>query len=184
MSADCEANYLRLCRLLPDIVELAEFARQNTDASTKARLGDIAERRLQIELSTPHPAELVIAVAEQCRYTTTLNVTIQLTSAQSDGVNEAGLDDKLAQSSRVNLQVRLYHDVRLAEVIAFSDQRAALASYEYPNEVMFQPDEKAQQNKFLAEWLSMTLNSGLIMQTEGQALASVFASPEPAAYKR
>lgn len=59
------------------------------------------------------------------------------------------------------LTVRVYHDARLAEVIAFAQLRRVLPRYDYPNSAMHQPDEKAQWNRFLGEWLSHCLQHGV-----------------------
>ena len=58
------------------------------------------------------------------------------------------------------MRIRLYHDARLAEVVGFDRVGRIRPRYPYPNAVMHQPDEKAQWNRFLAEWLSMALGSG------------------------
>ena len=55
------------------------------------------------------------------------------------------------------LQVRLYHDARMAEVIAWERHRVKLGRYSYPNTKMYQCDEKAQLNRFLGEWLNHCL---------------------------
>lgn len=57
-------------------------------------------------------------------------------------------------------KVHAYHDVAMAEVTAFQKQHKIAARYEYPNESMFQPDEKAQLNDFLGEWLCHCLKFG------------------------
>ncbi len=60
-----------------------------------------------------------------------------------------------------HLSVRIYHDAQLAEVVAFSHLRRVLPHYDYPNADMHQPDEKAQWNRFLGEWLSHCLAHGV-----------------------
>jgi uncharacterized protein YqiB (DUF1249 family) len=119
--AECEANYLRLLRLL------REF-----DADHHA-FG------LGVE------GQMVIAITERCPYTTTLDISqsaLPLTALAP------------------RLTVRVYHDARLAEVIAFANRRRIQPRYEYPNPAMYQPDEKAQWNRFLGEWLSHCLQHG------------------------
>ena len=59
------------------------------------------------------------------------------------------------------IKVRLYHDARSAEVIEFQGQRRFEAEYEYPNPEMRQPDEKAQVNRFLSEFLKVCLRHGV-----------------------
>lgn len=61
------------------------------------------------------------------------------------------------------MQVRLYHDARSAEVVEFHGARHFRAVYDYPNRDMHQPDEKAQVNRFLTEFLSMCLHHGVAM---------------------
>ena len=56
--------------------------------------------------------------------------------------------------------LRAYHDARMLEVTAFQSRRQVQARYEYPNADMHAPDEKAQQNMFLAEWLSHCIEQG------------------------
>ncbi|MGX5915571.1 DUF1249 domain-containing protein [Aliidiomarina sp. Khilg15.8] len=56
--------------------------------------------------------------------------------------------------------VRLYHDLQLAEMIASQGLERFAASYEQPNEKMFQRDEKRQINNFLADWLRLCFTKG------------------------
>lgn len=63
------------------------------------------------------------------------------------------------------MQVRLYHDVRMAEVISSQRQRGFQPRYSYPNPSMYHPDEKEQLNRFLATWLEHCLSSGYLLKT-------------------
>lgn len=144
MSADCEANYARICRLMPALAGTARLAGQNTD--TKWAVG--ARRALHANIGGGVSVDF--EVVEQSRYTTLLRFGIVFEKWTESAVAGAGL----------NMLVRLYHDVKLAEVVSVSGRRSALASYSYPNEAMFQPDEKAQQNRFLSEWLGKCLRYG------------------------
>jgi uncharacterized protein YqiB (DUF1249 family) len=58
------------------------------------------------------------------------------------------------------LHVRIYHDASLAEVMGASGLRPPRPRYSYPNAGMYQRDEKAQQNRYLGEWLSLCLSLG------------------------
>ena len=60
-----------------------------------------------------------------------------------------------------HLRVRLYHDARSAEVVEFQGARHFRPSYVYPNHRMRLPDEKAQVNRFLSEFLSVCLAHGI-----------------------
>ncbi len=58
------------------------------------------------------------------------------------------------------LEVRVYHDARMAEVVSAEKARRFRGIYPYPNADMHQPDEKNQLNLFLGEWLSHCLACG------------------------
>lgn len=51
------------------------------------------------------------------------------------------------------LQVRIYHDARVAEVIKVQGHQRIRPHYIYPNASMYLPDEKRQSNKLLSEIL-------------------------------
>ncbi|RUO62892.1 hypothetical protein SAMN06297229_2399 [Pseudidiomarina planktonica] len=59
-----------------------------------------------------------------------------------------------------DIEVRLYHDARLAEVTSSNGISRLQARYETPNPNMHEADEKRQVNKFLAEWLQLCLQQG------------------------
>jgi len=85
-----------------------------------------------------------IEIIERCRYTTTLKLFQEDTSLKSSTC----------------MEVRLYHDARMAEVMSYQGVGKLRASYSYPNDRMFQKDEKALCNEFLADWLSYCLKFG------------------------
>ncbi|MFT6366319.1 MAG: hypothetical protein ACJAUG_000966 [Halioglobus sp.] len=87
-------------------------------------------------------------VLERCRYTT----FFRLHQRQSG-------DPLLGQ---LLIEVRAYHDARMLEVGIFQSHRSVDARYEYPNQAMYQQDEKSQQNRFLADWLEHCLLNGRI----------------------
>ncbi len=89
--------------------------------------------------------ELHLQLVERSRYTDTLTL-------RQFGLGLASLAPQLT--------VRLYHDARLAEVTGFANRRRVLPLYDYPNPAMHQPDEKAQWNRFLGDWLSHCLQHG------------------------
>lgn len=61
---------------------------------------------------------------------------------------------------RMKVRVRLYHDVRMAEVCASQQISTLQPSYDYPNQKMHHRNEKEQVNFFLAEWLRCCLQYG------------------------
>lgn len=88
---------------------------------------------------------LSLKVLETCPYTSTIEVC-----------QESRLD--WLPSSR--MEVRVYHDARMAEVISAQNARRFRGIYPYPNAAMHHPDEKTQLNVFLGEWLSHCLSCG------------------------
>jgi uncharacterized protein YqiB (DUF1249 family) len=92
-------------------------------------------------------ARVLIEVVERCRYTTIFRVL------------QHGCDSKWIGG--LNVEVRLYHDANMAEVGMFQSQRRIEGRYKYPNQRMFQQDEKSQQNGFLADWLEHCLHRGI-----------------------
>ncbi len=129
--AECEANYYRLLKLMP-----------------RYQLAD--DWRFALDQGNRHQY-LQIRILERSRYTT----TVQL----------AQLDIRLPEATDwlqlPKLTVRLYHDARLAEVLAWEGHKRLRPRYDYPNQAMYHSDEKAQLNRFLGEWLSLSLQQGL-----------------------
>lgn len=130
MLSDCEINYHRLIRLLPE-------------------LDDEQEWLFGVEAATDQLRQVSISVIERSRYTTTVAVAQE--SLLSDWV------------PKPTLTVRLYHDAQMAEVLSFRLNRHLDGTYDYPNANMYQPDEKAQQNAFLGEWLEFCLRTGRVL---------------------
>ncbi len=127
LQAACEANYLRLMRLLPDM---------RSDPDTRRIAMSQGDRLLGV---------LVLSVTESCPYTTTVRVS---------------QEDCLPWLPVPKMDVRVYHDARMAEVITAENARRFRGIYSYPNAQMHQPDEKNQLNLFLGEWLGHCLACG------------------------
>ena len=88
---------------------------------------------------------LVLQVLETCPYTSTLLVT---------------QEHCLPWLPVPQMEVRVYHDARMAEVTRAENARRLRGIYSYPNAQMHQPDEKTQLNLFLGEWLGHCLACG------------------------
>ncbi|WP_312595761.1 DUF1249 domain-containing protein [Stutzerimonas nitrititolerans] len=127
LQAACEANYLRLMRLLPQM-------RTSQDA-----------RRVAMSQGDRLLGVLVLQVLENCPYTSTLRIT---------------QEHCLPWLPVPQMEVRVYHDARMAEVICAENTRRFRGIYAYPNAQMHQPDEKTQLNLFLGEWLGHCLACG------------------------
>jgi len=129
--ADCDANYVKLCLLLRDMDEI-----------DRVEFG--------IPFNKPDTAHISIEVLERCPYTTFLVLRFS-------NVSKTLTNQLLGPRT---MYIRLYHDVKTAEVTGCDTVRRAQARYEYPNESMHHPDEKSQMNSFLGEVLSHCLENG------------------------
>lgn len=127
LQAACEANYLRLTRLLPEMREVG------------------ATRRIALSQGDLALGVLTLEVLQSCPYTS----TVQVSQAHC-----------LSWLPVPKMEVRVYHDARMAEVVRAENARRLRSIYAYPNAQMHQPDEKSQLNLFLGEWLSHCLACG------------------------
>lgn len=93
------------------------------------------------------PRHFSIRVLERSPYTSLLEIS-------------QSVDDGVPWVRFPTLKIRLYHDAQLAEVVSVARSRNMRPRYDYPNGDMHQPDEKAQWNRFLAEWLAAVLRDG------------------------
>jgi len=125
--AQCEANYARLLKLMPD-------------------LDRCDEREFQVSHGEFH-ATVRLSVAERFNYTSTVVIS-QRSEGSSDWLEAP------------ELMIRLYHDAGMAEVVCIKRRRQLSGVYGYPNSDMRHPDEKAQLNDFLGEWLSHCISHG------------------------
>jgi uncharacterized protein YqiB (DUF1249 family) len=99
------------------------------------------QRRLLLGVS-----QVVFDVTERSRYTTTLRLS-HLSAIALPGAT-------------LRLDLRLYHDAMMAEVVGAPAYRRMEGRYSYPNAKMYQRDEKHQQNRYVAELLAFCLAEG------------------------
>ncbi|MFT5577265.1 MAG: hypothetical protein ACI9WS_000014 [Paraglaciecola psychrophila] len=147
LMAECEANYLRLMKLLPQL-------------ATEDR------RELVVELIAQHPVCFRLQIIERCKYTTMVEISQRpLITAEPSGDTDDGGADKLRRwISSPTFSLRIYHDARMAEVISYDNHHRLHIKYDYPNNNMYHSDEKGQLNALLGEWLSHCLNHGRALQ--------------------
>lgn len=86
-----------------------------------------------------------LRILERSPYTTTLELSRRSLSGSSEWL------------AMPTLTLRMYHDAKLAEVLAWEGHKRLRPRYEYPNQSMYQSDEKYQLNRFLSEWLTLCL---------------------------
>jgi uncharacterized protein YqiB (DUF1249 family) len=134
--AECETNYVRLTKLLAN--------------NQPPALQD--EFRFMVARGEQHWLHL-LRITERSRYTTTLELGRAAIGASSSWL------------ALPKLTLRMYHDAKLAEVLAWEGHKRLRPRYEYPNQSMYQNDEKYQLNRFLGEWLAVCLEHGHSLDT-------------------
>lgn len=107
-------------------------------------LPECDEQGLAYRFSVKPGLHYVLTLSEVAPYTTTIKIE------QRDAQVPAFL--------KPSMEVRLYHDARMAEVLSSQNISAIAPSYPYPNHRMRQRNEKHLVNLFLAEWLAFCLN--------------------------
>lgn len=112
---------------------------------------EAAERRFVVVSPSGMTSEVTLTVRERGPFTTVLDI---VESQATDG-----------WVMPMCASVRLSHDARVAEVVAFRRQRRLQARYAYPNPDMLQPDEKLQVNRLLGEWVQHCLRWGCSSET-------------------
>lgn len=69
---------------------------------------------------------------------------------------------------RLSLDVRVYHDARLAEVHTVHGIGKLIPKFDYPNDKMLHKDEKHQANLLLHEWIMRGLTSMTLIRSARQ----------------
>jgi uncharacterized protein YqiB (DUF1249 family) len=137
-------------RYLPDITKHAALCEANF-VRLERLLQGMEEPFYQFSWHDPHhnQIDVDVAIVERFKYTTTLQLTKKLHNVPEP-------------LNSVELTVRLYSDARMAEVVTLSQGKQLAGIYRYPNDMMYQIDEKEQANHYLAEWLSHLLANGSV----------------------
>jgi len=132
---------------VPDFLTLCErnyaqlrFLLPGSHAAATANTGDF-----QVIQVSEHEGYR-IRLLELCKFTTTIRIE--------------HLSQTVPGWLRPQFEVRLYHDARLAEVVACQQVRRFKALYDYPNTDMMLPDEKRQINLLLRDWLTLCQRQG------------------------
>lgn len=126
-------------RYVPDLDRLLAGCERNYQTLTALlAVGDVLGR-------PGGKRALELTGLEEDRYTTTLRVQEHDPSVNSGSQWLTGTRRMI---------VRLYHDVRLAEVLQWHNRRVMQGAYPYPNAEMAQRDEKQRVTDFLTEWLA------------------------------
>lgn len=146
--AVCDANYIRLLKLLPS-------------------LGADYTRDIRLDLPSGEEAANAVShvvrlrVLESCRYTTTLAISLLTPSSTHSFYRPPAM------------LVRLYHDADTAEVLRYQEQGGFHLGGSSWGKPGFSVDEKQQVNAFLAEWLALCMEQGLGSNPEPADVVSV-----------
>lgn len=89
---------------------------------------------------------LAVEVVEHHKYTTVLRLTQDLP-----------IPIPIPAAGFSHMTVRIYHDAKVAEVLAYQNCCRFQSKYDYPNPKMLQVREKRRVNEFLGEWLDYCL---------------------------
>ena len=152
--AECDANYIRLLRLLPVLAAHRQRDYSQVPSSLAQRPANAAPEKALEGLSfvftlaelEAEPVSVEIKILEAFKYTTTLEIV------QRPVVRE--------WMTNPSMLIRVYHDASTAEVVSYQGHRNLEARYAQPNPKMYQSDEKSQVNRFLGEWLTHCLDVG------------------------
>lgn len=98
-----------------------------------------------------------VTILEVTRYTSV--ISFEQESLSNSFKNIPGI---VANALHPRMNIRLYHDARMAEVLSTQDIKQVKPRYDYPNSQMHQQDEKQQTNQFLNEWLHLCLRLGQV----------------------
>lgn len=128
-----------------DVAELHRLHERNY-AGLLNLLPDVGE---VISISTGEFLTFELTITSEARYTSELLIRQQPAHWAADYL-------------RAQLEVRLYHDVRMAEVVASQGVRRLAVHYQQPNPDMRHRDEKYQVNQFLADWLQLCREQGQV----------------------
>ena len=149
----CEINFHLLMTLVPECRESSTQWRFSMDSSLVQAVASFQ----RIDLSP---------------YTTTLRITqhrspssyTEASTRQTDSYTSVSTKRMPAYLMPPSLTVRLYHDVEMAEVVAWDNHRYWHPVYSYPNSRMYHRDEKLALNRFLGEWLVCCRKLGVSLQ--------------------
>ncbi|MDO6680912.1 MULTISPECIES: DUF1249 domain-containing protein [unclassified Oceanobacter] len=150
-------------RYIPDLTVLSSLGQANYARLQKLVTDHTVgvEHAYSMSNGSQPASRISVKIEENHRYTTMLKVS--------------QMDEAKRWVAPPVMTVRMYHDVCMAEVIGYQNERVGEGRYDYPNDQMRLPDEKTQLNRFLADWLEHCMKFGHIDQSV--ALSSGSHSP-------
>lgn len=172
--AECDANYIRLLKLIPQLaiyrdMTLSSPVKSGKESAYATRclnrvpgsqnenlVGLKVEFAISEALESKNPITVQIKILENFRYTNTLEI-----------VQKPEMKKLLTNPAMV---VRIYHDASSAEVISTQGHKVSQARYLVKNPNMYYADEKMRVNAFLGEWLTHCLKVGRSIQAPEELL--------------
>lgn len=142
---------VKLRRYKFDLAALQRLAALNY-AALKPLTDSVGKHGSQV-IKIGQQLRFAMTVLGSAPYTTDVRIEQQTLSQQLPGLKEAQLD------------VRLYHDAQLAEVLRSQGVTHLQPTYDVPNARMHHADEKHQVNHFLQEWLRLIRARGLLQES-------------------
>ena len=139
-----QKNNLLKAKYVPHLASMLHVCEANYGRLLRL-LPDCDTEALQYSFKINGSLDYLVKIVDVSRYTSTLEMSQQC--------NEG--PDFL----RPVVQIRLYHDAKLAEVLSSQNIGSLRPSYQYPNSKMYQKNEKEMVNRFLAEWLQFCLKN-------------------------
>ena len=130
-------------KYVPKVANMHQVCEVNYGRLLKL-LPDCDTENLTYQFKINASLQYTIKIIECSRYTSTLEMS------QKSHMGYEFL--------RPVVQVRLYHDANMAEVLSAQNIGSLKPSYQYPNIKMYQKNEKEMVNLFLAEWLQFCLS--------------------------
>lgn len=124
---------------LPSILATCE----NNYACALKLLPDCDSEDLSYEFKINDELRYKVRIIDSTRYTSTLHMS--------------QLANNTPEFLRPSMEIRLYHDAKVAEVLCCQRVSRLKPTYEYPNLNMYLRNEKQMVNVFLAEWLHFCL---------------------------
>lgn len=112
------------------------------------------QREFSIRAEPQVDTEMTLRVTERFRYTATVEITLQQHHMPQPFARQA-------------FRVRVYLDANTSEVMTLERMGSLQGVYNYPNPQMYHADEKAQLNRWLAEWLRLLSVHGTSRQVPG-----------------
>ena len=163
--AECDANYIRLLRLLPQLQasrdkSFVDYAQTCAADNAEFDFADRASNSVPEKLVEGMTREFCIAEREAGTDKVTVQIKILEAFKYTTTLEISQKPEFRSWMTNPSMLVRVYHDASTAEVISYQGHRNLQPRYPQPNRMMYHVDEKMQVNKFLGEWLTHCLNVG------------------------